>query len=70
MLPSGRSPRPCVQTTQRSLQLRMRLVSTQRKSIAYSGMSAVIKVLSEVKAKLVAAKEPGVDKAKIRAELE
>jgi len=48
----------------------MRLVSTQRKSIAYSGMSAVIKVLSEVKAKLVAAKEPGVDKAKIRAELE
>jgi flagellin len=38
--------------------------------IAYTGMSAVIEVLSEVKAKLVAAKEPGVDKAKIQAELE
>lgn len=38
--------------------------------VAYSGMSAVIEVLSEVKAKLVAAKEPGVDKTKIQAELE
>lgn len=37
---------------------------------AYAGMSAVIDVLQEFKAKLVAAKEPGVDKAKIQTELE
>ena len=38
--------------------------------VAYSGMDAVIDVMSEFKAKLVAAKEPGVDKAKIQKELE
>lgn len=38
--------------------------------VAYSGMSATIDVLNEVKAKLVAAKEDGVDKAKIQSELE
>ena len=37
--------------------------------VAYSGMDAVIDLLSEFKAKLVAAKEPGVDKAKIQKEL-
>ncbi|MFK0383888.1 flagellin [Agrobacterium sp. NPDC090273] len=37
---------------------------------AYSGMNAVIDVLAEFKAKLVAAKEDGVDKAKVQAELE
>lgn len=36
---------------------------------AYAGMSAAEKVVSEFKAKLVAAKEPGVDKAKINSEL-
>jgi flagellin len=38
--------------------------------VAYSGMDAVIDVMSEFKAKLVAAREPGVDKAKIQKELE
>lgn len=38
--------------------------------VAYAGMEAVIDVLSEFKAKLVAAKEDGVDKAKVQAELE
>jgi flagellin len=37
---------------------------------AYSAMSAVIDTLSEVKSKLVAASEPGVDKAKIQKEID
>jgi len=37
--------------------------------IAYTGMSAAIDVVSEIKAKLVAAREPGVDKTKIDKEL-
>ncbi|MEI2298834.1 flagellin N-terminal helical domain-containing protein [Ensifer sp. MJa1] len=37
---------------------------------AYAGMEAVIDVLREFKAKLVAAKEPGVDKAKVQSELD
>jgi flagellin len=38
--------------------------------VAYAGMSAVIDVLADFKAKLVAAREPGVDTAKIQTELE
>ncbi|MGF6175420.1 flagellin [Ensifer sp. 4252] len=38
--------------------------------VAYSGMEAVIAVLSEFKAKLVASKEPGVDQEKIQKELD
>ena len=38
--------------------------------ISYSAMSAVKDVLDEVKAKLVAASEPGVDKAKIQKEID
>lgn len=38
--------------------------------VAYTAIEAVIDVLSDFKAKLVAAKEPGVDKAKIQAELD
>lgn len=37
---------------------------------AYTGTEAVIEVLDEFKAKLVAAREPGVDKAKIQKELD
>ncbi|WP_024350323.1 flagellin N-terminal helical domain-containing protein [Aurantimonas coralicida] len=36
---------------------------------AYTGMTAAIDVVDEMKAKLVAAKEPGVDKTKIQSEL-
>ncbi|RCW27266.1 flagellin [Ciceribacter lividus] len=36
---------------------------------AYTALDNVINVLSEIKAKLVAAREPGVDKAKINAEM-
>ncbi|MBK5566730.1 flagellin [Ensifer sp. SSB1] len=36
---------------------------------AYAGMEAVVGILSEFKSKLVAAKEPGVDKSKIQKEL-
>ncbi|MFN7010727.1 MAG: flagellin, partial [Allorhizobium sp.] len=36
---------------------------------AYTGMEAAIDVVSEIKAKLVAAREPGVDKEKINKEL-
>jgi flagellin len=36
---------------------------------AYTGLEASIKVMTEIKSKLVAAREPGVDKTKINAEL-
>jgi flagellin-like hook-associated protein FlgL len=36
---------------------------------AYTGLNSAIDVVSEIKAKLVAAREPGVDKAKIDSEL-
>lgn len=38
--------------------------------VAYAGLDAVIDVLGEVKARLVAAEEDGVDKAKIQSELD
>ena len=37
--------------------------------VAYTGMNSAIDVISEIKAKLVAAREPGVDKTKINKEL-
>ena len=37
--------------------------------IAYTGGNETIKVVDEIKAKLVAAREPGVDRAKIQAEI-
>ena len=37
--------------------------------VAYTGMNSAIDVVSEIKAKLVAAREPGVDKTKINKEL-
>jgi len=37
--------------------------------VAYTGMESAIEVVSEIKAKLVAAREPGVDKTKIDKEL-
>jgi flagellin len=36
---------------------------------AYTGMNAAIEVVDEIKAKLVAASEPGVDKAKVQKEI-
>jgi len=36
---------------------------------AYTGMTAAIDVVDEIKSKLVAAREPGVDKSKIQAEI-
>jgi flagellin len=36
---------------------------------AYTGMNAAIDVVDEIKAKLVASKEPGVDKSKIQSEI-
>ncbi len=37
--------------------------------VAYTGMNSAIDVVDEIKAKLVAAKEPGVDKEKIQSEI-
>jgi len=36
---------------------------------AYTGITAAIKVVDEIKTKLVAAREPGVDRAKVQAEI-
>ena len=38
--------------------------------VAYTGLESTVDVISEIKAKLVAAREPGVDKLKINKELE
>ncbi|MEM8748813.1 MAG: flagellin [Pseudomonadota bacterium] len=37
--------------------------------VAYTGMTAAIDVVDEIKSKLVAAREPGVDKSKIQSEI-
>lgn len=37
--------------------------------VAYTGVNSAIEVVDEIKAKLVAAREPGVDKAKIQSEI-
>lgn len=37
--------------------------------VAYTGMNAAIKVVDEIKTKLVAAREPGVDRAKVQEEV-
>lgn len=37
--------------------------------VAYTGMNSAIDVVDEIKAKLVAAREPGVDKSKIQSEI-
>ena len=65
-----------ISTTMRSDRMAISAVSdalglgAAKVDVAYSGMNAVIDVLGDFKAKLVAAREPGVDKAKIQAELE
>jgi flagellin len=38
--------------------------------VAYTGMTSAIDVVTEMKAKLVAAREPGVDKAKVQGEID
>lgn len=38
--------------------------------VAYAGLNSVVDALKEFKAKLVAAEEDGVDKAKVQAELD
>src|SRR6186997_2442125 len=38
--------------------------------VAYTGLNSAIKVVDEIKAKLVAAREPGVDRSKIQAEVD
>lgn len=65
-----------ISTTMRSDRMAISAVSdalglgAAKVDTAYAGMSAVIDVLTEFKAKLVASKEEGVDKAKIQTELE
>ncbi len=45
-------------------------LSAAKVDVAYTGMKAAVDVLSEFKAKIVAATEPGVDKAKVQKELD
>ncbi len=65
-----------ISTTMRSDHLAISAVSdalglgAAKVDTAYSGLDAVVDVLSEFKAKLVAAREPGVDRGKIQKELE
>lgn len=65
-----------ISTTMRSDRMAISAVSdalglgAAKVDVAYAGMNAVADILSEFKAKLVAAKEDGVDKAKIQTELE
>ncbi|KQY26332.1 flagellin [Rhizobium sp. Root482] len=59
-----RSDNAALSTVQDALGLGAAKVDT-----SYAGMSSAIDVVSEIKAKLVAAREPGVDKTKINKEL-
>ena len=59
-----RSDNKALSTVQDALGLGAAKVDT-----AYTGMEASLEVVSEIKAKLVAAREPGVDKTKINSEL-
>jgi flagellin len=65
-----------IATTMRSDELAMNAVQdalglgAAKVDTAYAGMESTIEVLTEFQAKLVAAKEEGVDKTKIQAELE
>jgi len=65
-----------ISTTMRSDRMAISAVSdalglgAAKVDVAYAGMNAVVDVLHEFKAKLVAATEAGVDKAKIQTELE
>ncbi|MEY9558845.1 flagellin [Sinorhizobium fredii] len=64
-----------ISTTMRSDNMAISAVSdalalgAAKVDVAYSGVNAVIDVLNEFKAKLIAAEEEGVDKAKIQVEL-
>ena len=59
-----RSDNKALSTVQDALGLGAAKVDT-----AYTGMTAAIDVVDEIKAKLVAAREPGVDRTKIQAEI-
>lgn len=59
-----RSDNKAISTVQDALGLGAAKVDT-----AYTGLNAAIDVVDEIKAKLVAAREPGVDKTKIQAEI-
>ncbi|KGF68862.1 hypothetical protein LL06_14165 [Hoeflea sp. BAL378] len=64
-----------ISTTMRSDNLALAAVTdalglgAAKVDVAYTGMESVIDILGDFNAKLVAAKEPGVDKAKIQKEL-
>jgi flagellin len=60
-----RSDNKALSTVQDALGLGAATVDT-----AYTGMNAAIDVVNEIKAKLVAAREPGVDKAKVQKEID
>lgn len=65
-----------IATTMRSDQMALSAVSdalglaASIVDVAYLGLNAVIEVMGEFKAKVIASKEPGVDKVKIQSELE
>ncbi|MDW9479015.1 flagellin/flagellar hook associated protein [Sinorhizobium meliloti] len=65
-----------ISTTMRSDNMAVSAVSdalglgAAKVDVAYAGLGAVIDILSEMKARLVAAEEDGVDKAKIQSELD
>ena len=59
-----RSDNKALSTVQDALGL-----GTAKVDVAYTGMNSAIDVVDEIKAKLVAAREPGVDKAKIQSEI-
>ena len=59
-----RSDNKALSTVQDALGL-----GSAKADIAYTGLNAAIDVVDEIKAKLVAAREPGVDKTKVQAEI-
>ncbi|WP_027486784.1 flagellin N-terminal helical domain-containing protein [Allorhizobium undicola] len=59
-----RSDNQALQTVQDALGL-----AASKSDTAYTGLESAVDVVSEIKSKLVAAREPGVDKEKINAEI-
>jgi flagellin-like hook-associated protein FlgL len=59
-----RSDKAAMSTVQDALGL-----AAAKTDTAYTGLNSAIDVVTEIKSKLVAAREPGVDKLKINAEL-
>ncbi len=70
MPPTGRSQRRCARTTDALSTVQDALgLGKSTVNVAYTAMNSAIDLASQIKSKLVAAEEPGVDRTKIQSEI-